>query len=254
MIRVIIHGCNGRMGQVLTRLFAEDELTTVVAGIDPFSENHNNYPVFKSIKECNVEADVLVDFSNAKAVDGLLEYCTKKRLPVVLCTTGLSEAQLESVEEASKEVAILRSANMSLGINLLMDLVKKATAVLAEEGFDIEVVEKHHRHKLDAPSGTAIALADAANEVLGNAYQYNLGRFDERKERLEKEIGFASVRGGTITGEHDVIFAGMDEVITLSHTAYSRDIFGKGALAAAKFLAGKGAGMYSMKHVIEQKG
>ncbi|MBE5906637.1 MAG: 4-hydroxy-tetrahydrodipicolinate reductase [Lachnospiraceae bacterium] len=254
MIRIIMHGCNGRMGQVISRLVEEDSQTTIVAGVDPFDNGKNGYPVFTNIDQCTVEGDVVVDFSNAKAIDGLLDYCIAKNLPVVLCTTGLSEEQLKRVEEASTKIAVLRSANMSLGINLLMDLVKKAAKVLADEGFDMEIVEKHHRHKLDAPSGTAIALADAINEEFDGAYQYDFDRTGKRQERDEKEIGFSAVRGGSIVGEHDVLFAGMDEVITLSHTAYSRDIFGKGALAAAKFLYNKKAGRYTMAEVISQKG
>ncbi|MBE5902174.1 MAG: 4-hydroxy-tetrahydrodipicolinate reductase [Lachnospiraceae bacterium] len=253
MIKVIMHGCNGRMGQVITRLMEEDPETTIVAGIDPFDEGKNSYPVFGNIAQCDKQADVVVDFSNALAVDGLLEYCVEKKLPVVLCTTGLSENQLQKVKEASERIAVLRSANMSLGVNLLMELVKQAAKVLAGEGFDMEIEEKHHRHKLDAPSGTAIALGDAINEAMGNTYHYEMDRTGKRQERDEKEIGFSAVRGGSIVGDHDVIFAGMDEVVTLSHRAYSRDIFGKGAVAAAKFLAGKKAGMYTMAEVIAQK-
>lgn len=254
MIKVIMHGCNGRMGQVITKLMEQDEETVIVAGIDPLDNGQNNYPVFATMKDCKMDADVVVDFSNAKAMDGLLHVCVEKRLPLVLCTTGLSDQQLTDVQAAAKHIPILRSANMSLGINLLMDLITRANKVLQEEGFDIEIVEKHHRHKLDAPSGTAIALADAINASSGHKYHYNMERFHQREERADDEIGFASVRGGSITGDHDVIFAGMDEVITISHTAYSRDIFGKGAVAAAKFLKGKSAGMYSMSDVINNKG
>ncbi|MCR4955500.1 MAG: 4-hydroxy-tetrahydrodipicolinate reductase [Lachnospiraceae bacterium] len=254
MIKVIMHGCNGRMGQVISKLIEEDENVEIVAGVDPFAGGQNSYPVVTSIDQCDREAHVVVDFSNAKATDNLLKYCIEKKLPVVLCTTGLSEEQLNKVKEASKEIAVLRSANMSLGVNLLMDLLKKATSVLSEEGFDIEIVEKHHRHKLDAPSGTAIALGDAINEAADHKYTYTFDRSSVRRERPDNEIGFSAVRGGSIVGEHDVIFAGMDEVITISHSAYSRDIFGKGALAAAKFLAGKEPGMYSMSDVIAKKG
>ena len=253
MIRMIMHGCNGRMGTVISNLAKENKDIEIVAGVDTYTEANKDYPVFKSIAECDIDADVVVDFSNAKAVDGLLDVCVKRQLPVVLCTTGLSEEQLDKVKEATLKVAVLRSANMSLGVNLLMELVKKATSTLQGEGFDIEIVEKHHKHKLDAPSGTAIALADAANEVANPKYRYNFDRSSERREREDSEIGLSAVRGGSITGEHDVIFAGLDEVITLSHTAYSRDIFGKGALSAAMYLAGKGAGLYSMQDVIKEK-
>ena len=184
-------------------------------------------------------------------MDGLLEFCAEKQIPCVLCTTGLSEAQLAHVKEVSEKVAVLRSANMSLGINLLMKLLKEAAPVLAQAGFDIEIVEKHHRMKLDAPSGTAIALADAINETAAEPYEYVYDRSSRREKRPAGEIGISAVRGGTIVGDHDVIFAGTDEVITFSHTAYSRAIFGKGAIQAAKYLAGKPAGLYNMGAVIE---
>ncbi len=192
----------------------------------------------------------MIDFSNAKAVDELLNYCGEKKLPLVLCTTGLSEDQLAKVTETSKETAILKSANMSLGINTLMDLLQTAIKKLAPAGFDVEIVEKHHNQKLDAPSGTALALADAMNEAMDNTYSYKLDRSSERKKRDAKEIGIQAVRGGSIVGEHEVIFAGTDEVIEFKHTAYSKAIFGKGAVEAAKFLKGKPAGMYDMHDVI----
>ncbi|MBQ7065784.1 MAG: 4-hydroxy-tetrahydrodipicolinate reductase [Lachnospiraceae bacterium] len=251
MTKVIMHGCNGRMGQVISGLIAEDNDVELVAGVDLSDHITNPYPVFKSIKECDIEADVIIDFASAKAVDGLLEYCVEKQMPCVLCTTGLSEEQLKKVEEASKKVAILKSANMSLGINLLLKMLKEATHVLANAGYDIEIVEKHHNQKLDAPSGTALALADSINEELNNEYEYVYDRSQVRQKRDKKEIGISAVRGGTIVGDHDVIFAGMDEVITFSHTAYSRSVFGKGAVQAAKFLKGQAAGMYNMSHVIE---
>ncbi len=250
MIRVIMHGCNGKMGQVISGLVAVDAELEMVAGIDPVENGCNSYPVFRDITECNAEADVLIDFSTAKVVDKLLDYCVEKKLPCVLCTTGLSEAQLAKVAEASKEVAILKSANMSLGINLLLKMLKEAAGVLAPAGFDIEVVEKHHNLKLDAPSGTALALADTINEEFDNSYEYVYDRSTRREKRSTKEIGISAVRGGTIVGDHDVIFAGADEVITFSHTAYSKAVFAKGAVEAAKFLAGKEAGMYDMSNVI----
>ena len=174
-------------------------------------------------------------------------------MPVVLCTTGLSEEQLVKVKETAEKTAVLKSANMSLGINMLLKLLKEATAVLAPAGFDVEVVEKHHRRKVDAPSGTALALADSVNEELGGEYEYVYDRSQRRQPRPKKEIGISAVRGGSIVGEHDVIFAGEDEVITFSHTAYSRAVFGKGAIEAAKFLKGRKAGLYDMSHVIEGK-
>lgn len=253
MTRVIMHGCNGHMGQVISKIIADESKMEIVAGVDPFDEGKNPYPVFPNIESCDVKADVIIDFSNAKAIDGLLDYCESKCVPVVLCTTGLSEEQIARAGEVSKNVAVLRSANMSLGINTLLDLLKKATAVFAEAGFDVEIVEKHHNQKVDAPSGTALALADAVNEVMNNECEYVYDRSQVRKKREKKEIGISSVRGGTIVGDHDVIFAGQDEVITFSHTAYSKAVFGKGAVEASKFLAGKPAGMYDMQDVIAAK-
>jgi 4-hydroxy-tetrahydrodipicolinate reductase len=250
MIKVLVNGCNGKMGQVISGLVAGDDKLQMVAGIDPVDDGHNPYPVFADIKECNVEADVLIDFSTAKVVDKLIDYCVEKNLPCVLCTTGLDEAQLQKVAEASKKVAILKSANMSLGINLLLKMLKEAAGVLAPAGFDIEIVEKHHNLKLDAPSGTALALADSINAEFDNEYEYVYDRSTRREKRSKKEMGISAVRGGTIVGDHDVIFAGADEVITFSHTAYSKAVFAKGAVQAAKFLAGKEAGMYDMSHVI----
>ncbi len=250
MIKVIMHGCNGRMGQMITGLIAEDEEVEIVTGVDVSNHIQNAYPVVKSIGDCAVDADVVIDFGAAAAVDGLLDACVKKQIPCVLCTTGLSEEQLAKMQEASKQVAILKSANMSMGVNLLMKVLKEVTPTLAAAGFDVEIVEKHHKMKLDAPSGTALALADSVNESMDNAYKYTFDRSKEKKLRDKFEIGISAVRGGTIVGDHDVIFAGTDEVITFSHVAYSRAIFAKGAVQAAKFLAGKPAGLYDMSAVV----
>lgn len=253
MTRAIMNGCNGKMGQCITGICAQDPDIEIVAGIDTYDGIKNDYPVFASLKECTVDADVIIDFSNAKAVDALLAYGVEKQIPIVLCTTGLSEQQLADVEKAYEKVAILKSANMSLGINTLMKLLQDAAKVLATAGFDIEVVEKHHRLKLDAPSGTALALADSINEAMDNQYHYTYDRSQRRQMRDDKEIGISAVRGGTIVGEHEVIFAGPDEVIEFKHTAYSKAVFGKGAIEAAKFLAGKPAGKYDMSDVISAK-
>lgn len=251
MIRAIMHGCNGKMGQVITNLIKEDDQIEIVAGVDAWMGIENAYPVFPELASCEIEADVVIDFSNASAVDTLLDVCAERGLPVVLCTTGLSEEQLAKVQRTGEKTAVLRSANMSLGINLLMKLLKDAARVLAPAGFDIELVEKHHNQKPDAPSGTALALADSINEAMDDAYEYNYDRSRERKKREKNEIGIAAVRGGTIVGEHEVIFAGADEVIEFRHTAYSKAVFGKGAVEAAKFLAGKPAGHYEMSDVIQ---
>lgn len=252
MTKVIMHGCGGRMGQVITGLIKDDPEIEIVAGIDPVVQQvKTTYPVFSKISDCDVEADAVIDFASAKAVDALLEYCVEKQVPVVLCTTGLSKEQLEKVEEASKKVAVLKSANMSLGINVLLKLLKEAASVFAPAGFDIEIVEKHHNQKVDAPSGTALALADSINEEFDNEYEYMYDRSQVREKRGAKEIGISAVRGGTIVGDHDVLFCGADEVITFSHRAYSKAVFGKGAIQAAKFLAGKGPGHYTMSDVID---
>ena len=251
MVNIIMHGCNGRMGQVISDIVAKDENAQIVAGIDIVDNKENGYPVFTDIEACDVEADVVIDFSNAKAVDALLAYCEKKNLPVVLCSTGLSEEQIFAVNDLSKKVAVLRSGNMSLGINTLMKVLKSVSAQLAEAGFYVEIVEKHHNQKLDAPSGTALMLADAVNEQVNCEYEYRYDRSTVREKRPKKEIGISAVRGGTIVGDHDVIFAGNDEVIEFKHRAYSRNIFANVAIAAAKFLKGKAAGMYDMSDVLD---
>ena len=248
-----MHGCNGHMGQVISDIVEKDPDAEIVAGIDIADRGKNSYPVFTDIDACQTEADAIIDFSSAKATDKLLEYSAARQIPVVLCSTGLSEEQLAKVEETSRKVAVLKSANMSLGINTLLKLVQDAARVLAAAVFDMEIVEKHHRLKVDAPSGTALALADSLNEAMDNKYHYVYDRSQKREKRDDKEIGISAVRGGTIVGEHEVIFAGQDEVIEFKHTAYSKAIFGKGAVEAAKFIAGKPAGRYDMSDVISAK-
>lgn len=250
MIKIIMCGCNGKMGQTITGIVAEDEESEIVAGFDIAENDSLSYPVFTDMYRCDVDADVVIDFSSSKGTDKLLEYCVDKKMPLVLCTTGLSEEQLNKVHEASKTIPVLKSANMSLGINTIMKLLKEATKVLAPAGYDIEIVERHHNQKVDAPSGTALALADTINEQLDNEYEYKFDRSGDRIKRPKKEIGISAVRGGTIVGDHEVIFAGIDEVIEINHHAYSKAVFGKGAVQAAKFLAGKEPGMYDMSNVI----
>lgn len=249
MVKIILHGCSGRMGHIITDICEKDKDTQIVAGVDAFGDAYAGYPVYRTLQDCP-EADVIVDFSTASAIDGLLAYSVEKNLPVVVCTTGLSPEQTQMLAKASGETAVLKSANMSVGINLLEVLIAQAAPKLAAAGFDIEIVEKHHNQKLDAPSGTAIALAEAANDALAGEYEFVYDRSQRRAKRPVKEIGISAVRGGTIVGDHDVIFAGQDEVITLSHRAYSRAVFGKGAVEAAKFLAGKEAGFYTMHDVL----
>ncbi len=251
MIRVLLNGCNGQMGRVISGLCAEEEGLAIVAGVDLIAEPDGGYPVYETIADCAEDADVIIDFSNPSCTEALLAYSVERGIPLVLCTTGLSEAQQEAVRAAAEQVAVLQSANMSLGINTLLALLKPAAQALAGAGFDIEIVEKHHNRKLDAPSGTAIALADAVNEALDVPYRYTTDRSGERRKREPDEIGIQSIRGGNIVGEHEVLFCGTDEIISLKHTANSRAIFAKGALAAARFLAGKPAGLYDMSDVIQ---
>lgn len=249
-IRLIISGCNGRMGQAITRLCEQTSDIEIVAGLDVITEKRNRYPVFADPMECQIAADVLIDFSNATLLDQLLPYCLQRKLPAVICTTGHSPEQLNALESASKKLPLFRSGNMSLGINLITILLKKAAAVLGEN-FDVEIVEKHHHGKMDAPSGTAIMLADAVREGLSYEPEYVYERQSVRQPRGKQEIGISAVRGGTIVGEHEVLFCGQDEVITFKHTAYSREIFANGAITAARFLSKVNApGLYDMNDAL----
>ncbi len=250
MIKVLMNGCNGKMGQVITRLAGESDELKIVAGCDINDDIKNDYPVFKNIMDCNVDVDVIIDFSNPAAFDKLIDFATSRKIPLVMATTGLSQDNIQRLKDASKVIPIFFSANMSLGINLVVSLVKKAAKVL-EGNFDIEIIEKHHNQKLDAPSGTALLLADAINSVLQNKKEYTYDRHSQRKKRNANEIGIHSVRGGTIVGEHSVIFAGTDEIIEINHSALSKDIFGTGALKAAKFIYNKAPGLYTMDHLIQ---
>lgn len=252
MIRVIVSGCNGYMGRVVTDIISVDMDVEIVAGFDLMDSGDKPFPVFASPADCDVKADVLIDFSSPKALDGLLAYCIENQVPAIFCTTGYSEEQMAKIKAAGEKVAVMKSANMSLGINLLLKLIQDAAVQLAPAGFDMEIVEKHHNLKVDAPSGTALALADSLNEALDQRYEYKYDRSQERKRREKYEIGISAVRGGNIVGEHEVIFAGLDEVIEIKHTAYSKSVFAKGAVQAAKFMAGQPAGFYDMQSVIRQ--
>ncbi len=239
------------MGKMITDIAANDKAVEIVSGADIRECGSYPYPVHSSIEECKEDADVIVDFSLPESIDTLLDAAIKRKLPIVLCTTGLSDEQLKRVEKASSEIAILRSANMSVGVNVLLKVLKEVSPVFKAAGFDIEIVEKHHREKKDAPSGTALALAEAVNSSLETKEDFVFDRSERSERRPENEIGISAVRGGTIPGDHDVIFAGEDEVVTLSHRAYSRAVFAKGALAAAAFLKGKAPGMYDMSKVVQ---
>lgn len=249
--KIIISGCNGHMGRVVESICAADPSVTVVAGFD-VNQASRDYPVYVSPANFTGEADAVIDFSSPAALDGLLSFVLERKVPLVLATTGYSAEQLAQIKEASKSVPIFRSANMSLGINVLLELVKKASAVLGDS-YDIEIVEKHHNRKVDAPSGTALMIADAAASALNFEPEYVYERHSVRQSRDKKEIGISAMRGGTIVGVHEIMFAGRDEIIEIKHTAMSREIFANGAVKAAKFLAGVTApGMYDMSMLVER--
>ena len=252
MVNIVLQGACGRMGHTLATLISQRNDCIVSAGIDTCQTAEMPFPVYASIEELlksGTKADVVIDFSLPAATSTLLTAVAKNPIPCVICTTGLPEETKEAIQETAKVSPVFFSANMSLGINLLVQLVKKAQASLP--GFDIEIIEKHHHNKLDAPSGTALMLADAINEQAGGKYRYMYDRQPLRQKRDPDEIGIHAVRGGSIVGEHDVLFAGPDEVITLSHTAYSREVFANGAIAAAIYLAGKPSGLYNMQNMLE---
>lgn len=244
-MKIIIHGIYGKMGNVLRDIIANDPEAEIVAGIDQIVKEDADFPVFSSIKECTVEADVVIDFSHFSAVPELLQGCISKKLPVIVCTTGLSEDQYVLIENASKEIPVFQSANMSLGINVLKAAIKTFVPPL-EENFNIEIIEKHHNKKVDSPSGTAFLLADSVNEACEVKKDYIFGRHGKSDECKITDLGIHAVRGGTISGEHTVIFAGPDEIIEIKHTALSKNIFANGAVKAAKFLAKVDKGLYSM--------
>ena len=251
MVKVILNGANGAMGKVVADLISADPDMEVVVGVDRRADMDAAFPIMDSINKVNVAADVVIDFSSVEAADTLLDFIEQKKIPAVICTTGLSEAQIDRINELSSVSPILRSANMSLGINILSKVLAEVAPTLKKAGFDIEIVEAHHRRKLDAPSGTALLLADSINSSMDEKLEYTYDRSDRHEPRRENEIGISSLRGGTIVGDHDVIFAGEDEVISFNHRAYSRKIFANGAIAAAKFLIGKSNGLYDMSDVIK---
>ena len=244
MTNIILCGCGGRMGLAVSALAAEHADVNIIAGVDvntATSEQTSGYPVYNSISEFTEHADVIVDFSHHSALPSLLKYAIDTSTPIVICTTGHTDEEIALMSSASEKVAVFSSGNMSIGINLLIELCKKASETLGID-FDVEIVEKHHNKKLDAPSGTALMLADAISQTR-NKTEYVYDRQSVRRKRAPEEVGIHSVRGGTIVGEHEVIFAGNNEMITLSHSAMSREIFAAGALRAASFLNGKPAGI-----------
>ena len=246
MLKIILSGCNGYMGRVVSAIVGSDPELSIIAGFDINTVANDDFPVYNDFSEYDGTADAVVDFSNASALEGLLAYCLKNKTPLVLCTTGHSDEQMSAINEAAKKIPIFKSGNMSLGVNLLADLVRRACEVLGES-FDVEIIERHHRRKVDAPSGTALLLADAASSALPYSSVNVFERQSRRAAREKQEIGISAVRGGTIVGEHEVIFAGLDEVIELKHSAASRDVFAAGAIRAAKFIAKTTApGIYNM--------
>lgn len=249
MIRLILCGCGGKMGMAVRNLVADREECTVVAGVD-INKAAADFPIYEQVDQVQEEGDVIVDFSHPSALTPILEFAKgRKGIPAILCTTGYSPEQVAQVQAASQELPLFYSRNMSLGINLLIELSKKAEAVLGDF-FDVEIVEKHHNQKIDAPSGTALMLADAVNSVRQNTMRYTYDRHSQRKKREKSELGIHAVRGGTIVGEHQVIFAGQHEVITLSHSAQSKELFAAGAVNAALFMQDKKPGLYDMSHLI----
>ena len=251
MINIALVGSNGKMGQVISRLADQSDNSSIVFGIDINTEKKCDYNVYSSFADASEKCDVIIDFSHPSSLDATLEFAKSNKIPAVIATTGLSAEQVESIKKASEVTPIFFSANMSLGVNLLIQLAKKATALL-EDSFDIEIVEKHHNLKIDAPSGTALAIADAINDTSAHSNEYVYDRHSTRKKRSKREIGIHSVRGGTIVGEHNVIFAGTDEIIEIKHTATSKEIFATGAFKAAHFLINKHPGLYSMDELIAE--
>lgn len=248
MIQVLISGCSGRMGGVLTQLISRERDMEVVGGIDPHP-SERAYPIFPDLAQCTVTGDVIIDFSAPGTTEELIKEAMKRKTPVVIATTGLSESDTELIDEASRSIALFRSGNMSLGINLVQNLISQAVKVLGS-GFDVEIIEKHHRMKKDSPSGTALMLADSVRDAREDAVHYTYGREGADTLRAGDEVGIHAVRGGTIVGDHEVLFAGEDELISIRHQAFSRQVFATGAIAAARFLSTRRAGLYSMKDII----
>ena len=249
-MNVLLNGAMGKMGNEVINAIKNVDDIEIVCGFDRIENLDGDFPIYSDINKITENVDVIIDFSTAIAVDRLIDYCLDKKMPVVVCTTGLSDETINKIEEASKHIPIFKSANMSLGINLIANLLKKASVILDENGFDIEIIEKHHNQKIDAPSGTALLLADAINESMDNKFDYVYDRSKVREKRSNKEIGISAIRGGNIVGEHSVIYAGKDEIIEFTHFAHSKEVFAIGAVKASKFLANKPAGKYDMQDIM----
>ena len=250
MLKIILNGCNGKMGKVITDIVTRRNDCAIVAGVDRELTQNGPYPVFQSLEDIHVEADVVIDFSNPAALDGLCSFCRERHLGIVIATTGFTAEQTAQIKQLACNVPVFFSFNMSLGINLLAELARKAAAVL--EGFDIEIIEKHHNQKIDAPSGTALMIAEEIKRVKTDG-ELIFDRTKRREKRKPSEIGMHCVRGGSICGDHEVMFAGENEIITISHHAQSREVFASGAIKAAEFMVGKSAGLYSMEDMLLAK-
>ncbi len=249
MVNIILSGCCGKMGRVIRNCVSQRDDCKIIAGVDLCADATADFPIVPSFSQLDTDADVIIDFSHPSTLDGLLSFAESKGIAAVLATTGYSDEQIAKIKDYSNRTPLFFSFNMSLGINLMVELIKKATCILSD-GFDIEIVEAHHNQKLDAPSGTAVMLANSVQSALSENYTLKYDRHPDRKKRDEKEIGIHSIRGGTIVGEHEVIFAGHDEVFRLSHSAGSKEIFAVGALKAALFIVGKPVGLYSMSDMM----
>lgn len=252
MTDIILCGCNGKMGHVVAQAVENNDNCQIICGVDAFGTNNYEFPTYSDFSQINKKADAIIDFSNPATLDGLLCYAAEYKVPAVICTTGYSEEQIESIKKSSEIIPVFYSGNMSLGVNLLIELAKQAAKVLGND-FDIEIIEKHHNQKVDAPSGTALMIADGISSELEKEPQYVYDRHSYRKKRSKNEIGLHAIRGGTIVGEHDVIFAGHDEVVTISHQAQSKELFATGAVNAALYLQNKSAGMYNMSMMLSEK-
>ena len=250
MTRIILSGALGKMGKAITACVENRNDCKIVAGID-LANDESSFPIFKSFNDINVDADVIIDFSHPSVLDDLLNFAKEKKIPAVIATTGLNEQQIADIKIVSNDVPLFFSANMSIGVSLVSELAKKAAKVL-QGSFDIEIVEAHHNQKIDAPSGTALMLADSISEALNEKPIYEFDRHSKRMKRTKNEIGIHAVRGGTIVGEHEIIFAGPDEVIKISHSAYSKQLFANGSVNAGLFLVGKEPGFYSMKDLVNE--
>lgn len=249
MIKVLLSGCNGAMGDVLQEIINNEGQMQVVAGFDRMKNEKANFPVYINPKDCTEKVDVIIDFSHYSAFESILDYALTNKIPLVMATTGLTEENEASLIAASKTIPVFRTANMSVGVNVLLGIVAEAARQL--EGFDIEIIEKHHNKKVDSPSGTALMLANEINGALDNSLEFTYGREGKSTKRQSNELGIHAIRGGTIAGDHTVIYAGEDEVIEIKHSASSKKVFAKGAVRAAKYIADKKIGLYNMRKVLE---